>query len=127
MIPNIVEPDPEPIQLFKDTRYSNTKTKRPIVKPVQPAIVVQNVKNSKRQKVNPVEPSDTKPPKIFLGNFAKTLTKELINELENNDGKPHKSKPFTADVVFRHVLPFVLNYYKKSQKAVDSNFFEHLR
>ena len=30
MIPNIVESDPEPIQLFKDAKYSNTKTKQPI-------------------------------------------------------------------------------------------------
>ena len=111
MPPNIVEPDPEPIQLFKDTKYINTKTKRPIAKPVQPVIEVRNVKNSKRPKMNPVEPSNAKTPKKFLENFAKTLPKELIAELENNNGKPHKSKSFTADVVFCHVLPYVLNYY----------------
>ena len=59
--------------------------------------------------------------------FTKTLPSTLTKELENNNGKPHKDKSFTVDVVLRHVLPHMLNYYKKSQKAVDSNFFEHLR
>ena len=111
--PNVVEPDPEPIELFTDTTYSNTKTKRPIVEPVHQTTVVQNVKKSKRQKLNQVEPTYEKNPKKFLENFAKPLPKELTEELENNNGKPHKKKSFTADVVICHVLPCVLNYYKK--------------
>ena len=125
--PNVVEPDPEPIELFTDTTYSNTQTKRPIVEPLQQTTVVQNVGKSKRQKLNQVEPTYEKTQKKFFEIFTKTLPKELTEELENNNGKPHKSKSFTADVVFRHVLSYVLNYYKNPQSKVNKDFFKHLR
>ena len=74
----------------------------------------------KRHKVNPVEPSITKPPKKFIEKFAKTLLEALITELENNNDKPHKSKLFTADVILRHVLPHVLNDCKNPQKKLTT-------
>ena len=125
--PNVVEPDPEPIELFKDTPYSNTKTKRPTAEHVHQKAIAQNVKKSKRLKLNPIEPTYDKTPKKFLEEFAKTLPKELSEELENNNGKPHKKKSFTADVVIRHILPCVLNYNIKPQDEVKKDFFEHLR
>ena len=101
--------------------------KRPITPRAQTTVATIYVNINKRHKVNPVESSISKTSKKFMENFAKTLPGTLTTELENNTGKPHRSKLFTADVVLCHVLTHVLNYYKRSQKEVDYSFFEQLR
>ena len=116
MIPNIVETEPIPIQLFKGTKCSIVKVKQPITPPAQTTAVTIYVSINKQHKVNLVEPSISKTHNKFIENFAKTLPGTLIAELENNNGKSHRSKLFTEDVVLRHVLPHVLNYYQKIPK-----------
>ena len=127
VIPNIVEKVPNPVQLFKGTPYSNSvRPKRPIVPPEHTKTATTELPLNKRQKANP--PNIAKPiPKKLMEAFATTLPNHLIKELDNNNGKPHIDKSFTADVVFRHIVPHVLNYSKKSPEAVHSDFFKHLR
>ena len=128
IIPDIAENVPIPVQLFKGTPYSNNaRPKQPITPPGHTNMAPTKLYTNKRHKANPPNIANKKSPKKLMEEFAKTLQKSLTKELENNNGKPHKDKSFTADVVLRHIVPHVLNCFKKSKEVVHSNFFEQLR
>ena len=127
VIPNMVEKVPTQVQLFKGTPNGNSvRPKRPITPTGHTKMATTELYMNKRHKANPPNIAKSKSPRKLMEELAKTLPKSLTKELENNNGKPHKDKLFTADVVLRHIVPHILNYFKKSQEAVHSDFFELL-
>ena len=120
-------PNP-PMVLFDGTEYCTGATKKRSFQQSIPGLKQERQPAKKKTKItNHTEVDHAKFTKKHLEAFAETLPESLKSELENNNGKPHVNKSFTADVVFRHVLPFILEYTCRSASEITQRFFKEIK